>query len=186
MSHSQLRPHEYLAATPPVVPAHTTVTAEEFRGMMRCFPTGVSVVTTIDEHGRPRGMTCTSLTSVTLSPPTVLVCLNRQSGTSRAVHHHSAFAVNLLHERAGETARLFAGDHPDRFGRLSWHHSRILNVPLLGEDAFTVAVCSVRDSTPMGDHDVIFGRVHAIEEHDDSPLLHGMREFRSWPASPPE
>lgn len=148
--------------------------------MMRCFPTGVAVVTTVDEHGKPRGMTCTSLTGVTLSPPTVLVCLNHSSGTSRAVRHRGTFAVNLLHSRAQDTARLFAGQLPDRFARLRWHRSQQLGLPLLDDDAFINAVCSVHDSVPVGDHDVVFGRVHGIEEYDDVPLLHGMQEFRTW------
>lgn len=180
MPRSLHQPHENRATVRAAASLPTAGTPEAFRSMMRCFPTGVAVVTTIDLYGEPRGMTCTSLTSVTLSPPTVLVCLNRDSGTSHAMRHRGAFAVNLLHGRAQETARLFAGQCSDRFNQLHWHRSRQLGLPLLDDDAFINAVCSVHDSTEVGDHDVIFGRVHEIQEYDDAPLLHGMQEFRTW------
>src|SRR5439155_979792 len=54
--------------------AHTAV-PDRFRAMMSAFPTGVAVVTTTDADGRPHGMTCSSVCSVTLEPPTLLVCL---------------------------------------------------------------------------------------------------------------
>jgi flavin reductase (NADH) len=52
---------------------------------MSSFPTGVSIVTAMDRHGHPRGATCSSLASVTLSPPTLLVCLREHGGTLLAV-----------------------------------------------------------------------------------------------------
>ncbi|MGH3800621.1 MAG: flavin reductase family protein, partial [Pseudonocardiaceae bacterium] len=56
-----------------------------FRDLMSSFPTGVSVVTALDREGHPWGATCSSLSSVTLSPPTLLVCLREQAGTLHAV-----------------------------------------------------------------------------------------------------
>ena len=70
---------------------------EGFRALMTRFPTGVTVVTAMDGGGRPQGMTCSSLASVCLRPPTLLVCLRTLSATQRAVEATGAFAVNLLH-----------------------------------------------------------------------------------------
>lgn len=63
------------------------VSRDEYRDLMCSFPTGVTVVTTLDAAGEPFGMTCTSMTSVTLRPPTLLVCLRVGSATLEAVRN---------------------------------------------------------------------------------------------------
>ena len=59
----------------------TRVTAADHMALMSSYPTGVAVVTAIDDDGNPHGMTCTSLASVALNPPTLLVSFQRTSGT---------------------------------------------------------------------------------------------------------
>src|SRR3990170_7022726 len=96
----------------------------DFREMMASFPTGVSVVTAQDGIAPPCGMTCSSLCSLSVNPPTLLVCLRSDSRTLGAVVGSGAFAVNLLHGGAQSVASLFASDVPDRFQRVSWRPSR--------------------------------------------------------------
>ncbi|MQS39982.1 flavin reductase family protein, partial [Streptomyces katsurahamanus] len=92
----------------------------EFREMMASFPTGVSVVTARDSSAAPWGMTCSSLCSLSVNPPTLLICLRTESPTLRAVLTSGAFAVNLLHGGAERVAALFASGAPDRFERVAW------------------------------------------------------------------
>src|SRR5256885_16017012 len=87
---------------------------------MSGFPPGVSIVSAFDEEDRPLGMTCTSLCSVTLSPPTLLVCLRQGSPTLDAVLTTGTFSVNLLAHHARPTAALFGSGAPDRFDRVAW------------------------------------------------------------------
>ena len=62
------------------------------------FVTGVTVITTLDEDGTPRGMTANSFTSVSLDPPLLLVCVGKSASSYPAFTAAPAFAVNLLHE----------------------------------------------------------------------------------------
>ncbi|MER7702100.1 flavin reductase family protein [Kitasatospora sp. NPDC097605] len=158
------------------------VTADEFRTMMSGFPTGVAVTTTYLD-GVPRGMTCSSMCSVTLEPPTLLVCLRVGSPTLEAIVKSGAFAVNLLHESARETARLFASGNPDRFDLIDWESAPDSAGPHLVRDAGTVADCEVALTQRVGDHVTVFGGVRRITDRDPRPpLLYGLRQFRSWSA----
>lgn len=166
--------------TPPA--PHTT--AGGFRTMMSGFPTGVCIVTCRDLDGTPRGMTCSSLCSVSLSPPTLLVCLRDGSPTLRAVLDSGAFAVNLLHDGARGAAELFASGDPERFRLLPWEQPPDAAGPHLVRDAHAVADCEVTLTQQMGDHVTVFGEARAIRQQQQRPpLLYGLRQFRSWPAA---
>ncbi len=170
----------------------TTVTADRYRALMSAFPTGVAVVTAVGHAGQPCGMTCSSLTSVTLNPPMLLVCLRLGTRTERAVRASGAFAVNLLSSTALATAELFAGPVADRFSRVRWAWSSG-GLPRLTADAFAVADCAVTETHDVGDHAVLFGRVERVVQSADTPLLYGLRQFGAWnpaesqatPAGPP-
>jgi flavin reductase (DIM6/NTAB) family NADH-FMN oxidoreductase RutF len=167
----------------PVPAAERTVTADEHRAFMSSFPTGVAVVTSIGGDGRPHGLTCTSLTSVTLAPPTLLLCLGVRSGTLAALRECGGFAVNLLHSRGRRAAELFASRDPRRFALAPWRPTPGTGMPWLDRDAFAVAECEVGELAPVGDHVVVFGMVRALQWRPDVPLLYGLRAFSSW-ASP--
>src|SRR5689334_11144811 len=119
------------------------VDADEFRSLMSHFPTGVAVVTAVGPDGFPHGMTCTSLASVTLSPSTLLVCLENCSGTLRALSTSRSFAVNLLRADCDEVAQLFARPVRDRFTRIAWEPSARSESPSLARHAIAVADCCV-------------------------------------------
>ena len=158
------------------------VTAAAYRILMSAFPTGVAVVTACDGAGRPHGMTCTSLSSVSVEPPTLLVCLQTSSGTLRALLESQHFAVNLLHHRGREAATVFASADPLRFMRRVWRPSRLTGAPQLEEDAFATAECAVSGTLRVADHVVVLGRVLDVEQCPDRPLLYGLRQYSHWRA----
>ncbi len=151
-----------------------------FRSLMSSFPTGVAVVTAVDAAGAPHGMTCTSLTSVSVDPPTLLVCLDRRSGTLAAVLSGGWFAVNLLRDGARATAELFAGPVPHRFRHVRSRPSPSAGVPWLA-GTVAAAECQVVRTVTAGDHEVVFGEVVAVACTGGSPLLYGRRQFSAWP-----
>ena len=155
---------------------------DEYRRLMSAFPTGVAVITAVGPAGRLHGLTCTSLTSVTLSPPTLLVCLDLRCGTLAAARHAGCFAVNLLHTRGQRAAEVFSSPTPDRFSHVTWRPSRRTRQPWLPDDAFAMAECVVVDASVVGDHAVVFGEVVHVEQSTDVPLLYGLRRFSGWPA----
>ncbi len=152
-----------------------------FRGLMSTFPSGVSVVTTVDARGTRLGLTCSALCSVSEDPPLLLVCIHNRSSALRAIRTRGQFAVNLLHERARATARLFSSSVPDRFGSVRWRPTPRWALPCLHADAHTVAECAVRSCVPGGDHTIVVGEVVGIESLADGvPLLYGLRRYASW------
>ncbi|NUT50762.1 MAG: flavin reductase family protein [Saccharothrix sp.] len=155
----------------------------EFRTLMSHFPTGVAVVTTTGDDGSPRGMTVSSVCSVTLSPPTLLVCLRNGSPTLAAVLDRGTFAVNFLHGNAKAVAELFASGAPDRFDLIGWRLPPRAGGPHLVEDAHAVVDCNVSRTESVGDHTVVFGEAFQVaQEQGHLPLLYGMREYQVWRA----
>lgn len=98
-----------MATLPPPPSAPDTATrpvpADDFRSLMGAFPTGVAVITTYGADDRPRGLTCSSLSSVTTAPPTLSVWLTTRGETLGALRAYGAFAVNLLHDRGSGPVR---------------------------------------------------------------------------------
>lgn len=152
------------------------------KDFMTGYFTGVTIVTSFSGAGRPHGLTCNSLVSVTLDPPTLLVCLDQGSGTLTAVRESGAFAVNMLSERGRAAAERFATADPDRFDSVAWERSAH-GVPVLVDDAFAVAECAVADLHRVGDHTVVFGRVLDVVNQPGNPLLYGMRTFSGSPVA---
>lgn len=159
----------------PVIPV------ADFRALMSHFPTGVAVITTLGEDGSPRGMTVSSVCSVTLSPPTLLVCLRNGSPTLDAVLARGAFTVNFLHGDARPVAELFASGAPDRFDLVGWKLPDSAGGPHLVEDAHAAADCRVSRTERVGDHTVVFGETfQVVREQGHLPLLYGLREYQVW------
>jgi flavin reductase (DIM6/NTAB) family NADH-FMN oxidoreductase RutF len=158
----------------------------DFRTLMSMFPTGVAVIGALDGAGRPWGMTCSSLCSVCLDPPTLLVCVRSSSPTLRALVHRGTFTVNLLHHAAMEIAELFASGDPDRFQRIRWHLPETAAGPHLRDAAHAIGDCEVDDTRQVGDHSVVFARVLRVHiaRTDGTPLLYGMRRYGTWPDAP--
>jgi flavin reductase (NADH) len=163
------------------------MTADRFRDLMSCFPTGVAVVATLDINGQPKGMTCSSLASVCPDPPTLLVCLRTDSRTHEAVAKRLKFSVNVLHSQGRTSAHVFSSPVADRFAGVRWQPSR-RGLPWLVNDAAAIADCRVIDRVPVGDHTVVFGEVLEVAVDDESnPLIYGKRQYAEWhfaPATP--
>ncbi|PVE10036.1 flavin reductase family protein [Streptomyces scopuliridis] len=156
---------------------------EAYRAFMGSFPTGVSVVTTVDEAGRPRGMTCSSLSSVSLDPPILSVCLSVTSGTLSALRAHGFFGVNLLGAQGSSVARHFADSTLSHFERLPWRPAAGTGIPRLDGDTIGFAACRVTDTKLVGDHVVVFGVVLGADCGVGVPLLYGRRQFAAWPGA---
>jgi flavin reductase (DIM6/NTAB) family NADH-FMN oxidoreductase RutF len=160
----------------------------EFRSLMSRFPTGVAIITTIESDGRPWGMTCSSVCSVSVVPPVLLISLRQGSPTLAAMLRLSTFAVNLLHDRARPAAELFASGNANRFGRVRWRGAPAFGGPHLVDDAHTVADCQIVRTVAVGDHTVVFGEVFRVDmaaPEQSNPLLYGMRQYSSWTSGPP-
>jgi 3-hydroxy-9,10-secoandrosta-1,3,5(10)-triene-9,17-dione monooxygenase reductase component len=142
-----------------------------FRSVMGSFPTGVAVVTALRPDGAPVGLTANSLTSVSLDPLLVLVCIDHGSASHDAIVDSGAFAVNLLNESGRGLSDLFArGEREDRFVDVEWH-AGLTGSPVL-EDALGWIDCRVHQTHVAGDHTIVVGRVVACDHTDQDPLVY--------------
>jgi flavin reductase (DIM6/NTAB) family NADH-FMN oxidoreductase RutF len=149
------------------------ITVEKFREAMGHFATGVTVITSLGPTGEPVGTTATAVSSLSLDPPLVLICLGRASRTLAAIRSHSAFAVNMLAAPQRRLSANFA-----RHGLAAgWDCVRYrpgcTGSPRL-HDVLAVVECTVEYQLPGGDHEIVVGRVRDVEMAADgtAPLLY--------------
>ena len=157
-----------------------SVSNEDFRRIVGAFPTGVTVVTTRDAGGSAVGLCANSVTSVSLDPPLILVCLDRQTYTLQAIRGSSRFVVNFLGGDQEDVARLFASRLVDKFSDLP-HADGVVGAPVI-DGCAAVAECVVHELIEAGDHVIVIGRVVAGAHGDGQPLLYFGRHFRPCPA----
>ena len=151
-----------------------------FRQLCGRFPTGVVVVTTMLEDGRPVGMTANSFTSVSLEPALVSVNVDHHA----AMHQHMAkaerFAINVLESRQEAVSRRFAEEHPDRFDGVGYQMADAGFVLLDG--ALAVLECVRRTSFEAGDHTIVVGEVIGGSVGEGRPLLYYRGGYYDLPA----
>lgn len=132
------------------------------------FVTGVTVITTHDADGNPRGMTANSFTSVSLDPPLLLVCVGKSAASHGAFAASEHFAVNLLHEGQVDVSGTFASKSPDKFHTVN-HDTVHTGAPIL-TDSLTWFDCTVDQRIDAGDHLVLIGQVRAFGTSPKLPL----------------
>lgn len=155
-----------------------TVSPSRFRRVLGHLASGVSVVTSLDAAGEPRGLTATAVCSVSLEPPLVLVSLDRTSTTHAALRASGVYAVNLLSADQRRLAVRFARAEPAKFRDLD-HRAGTTGAPLL-DDAPGYVDCTVEREVPAGDHTVFIGRVEDARIRaggDDRPLVYHLGRY---------
>lgn len=144
------------------------IDAVELRRAFGTFVTGITVVTTRDASGTPRGLTANSFTSVSLDPPLLLVCIAKSAGSFEAFQASDCFAVNILHEEQRELAMLFASKSATKFAGLTCEMMHT-GAPVLA-DSLTWFDCSTHAQVDAGDHMILIGRVCAFGTSPAAPL----------------
>ncbi len=143
----------------------TGATADEFRQGMRALVGGVTVVCAVDSAGTPAGLTATAVTSLSSAPPSLLVCINRQTSLAAALDADSIFSVNVLSEGQGDVSRAFGGQlgvhGPERFTYGDWRMDGASRVPLLAGCRVSFE-CQVAHVHGWSTHHVVIGAVRAI------------------------
>ena len=139
------------------------VSTADFRGAMRHLTGGVSVITA--GQGKDiTGMTVTSVTSLSVDPPTLLVSINRDASSFPLIRRHGAFGVNVLAADQLDVAERFAGKGgvkgADRFAGSQWV-TAVSGVPLL-VGALASIDCEVEDIIERHSHGIVIGRVTNI------------------------
>ncbi|MDA1237731.1 MAG: CoA transferase [Proteobacteria bacterium] len=132
------------------------------------FATGVTVVTTSQEDGTPRGFTANSFTSVSLDPPLLLVCIDKTAHSFSTFIESKHFAINILSESQKNVSGLFASKEVTKFEKIGWKYG-VSGVPLLA-GVIAHFVCETHRSVDAGDHVVLIGKVLDHKLFDGNPL----------------
>ncbi|MCR9070154.1 MAG: flavin reductase family protein [Alphaproteobacteria bacterium] len=153
------------------------VSPGDFRAVLGRYATGVTVVTTRAPGGQPVGLTVNSFTSVSLEPPLVLFCLDRDAGSLPAFEAANGFAVNILGVGQEAVSNRFADPQAAKFaedGFAEWS----TGAPILA-DALAALDCGVHARYDGGDHIILVGRVHRLAVlSDGDPLIYWCGSYR--------
>lgn len=149
--------------------------ADSLKAFNRQFITGVTVVTTTDEEGKPRGLAVNSYNSVSLDPPLVLVCVQKTSSTYPALFRSTHMGINIMSRNQRETIGVFASKAPDKFASLDWHPAAN-GSPLIDGSAASIEV-EIKERFQALTHTVFIGRVRSAEATDDAPMIYKAGKF---------
>ena len=143
-----------------------------FRHAMRALSSGVAIVACGDGDQRV-GCTVTSLASLSLTPPTLFICLARSSSTLAGLKETGAFSVNLLAARHESLASRFSGRGGmhglRRFEGAPWT-ALATGAPILA-DALAAFDCLVEEVIQRHSHAIVLGAVVSLSEGADEPAL---------------
>lgn len=162
------------------------VDRETFRALAGSFPTGVTVVTSLDPAGAPRGLTTQAFIGLSTEPPLVLVSLDRTSRTLAALRAHGAFVVNFLRSGSEALATAFATKDEDKFAGVAWTPAPgARGAPILAGAVCAYAECLVTEERAGGDHVLFVGQVEGGRVEGGAPLLYYRRTYAAWPEESP-
>jgi len=160
-----------------------SIDADTYRKIIGTFATGVTVVTTVVD-GKFHGLTANAVTSVSLDPLLLLVCVDNGATACAQMRRSSAFGVSILSEDQEAVSNLFAKSGDPEKANLRGVAYRVgaTGVPLI-EGAIATLECERSEVLDGGDHTIFLGRVVAgVISSDQPPLLYyrgGYRQLAS-------
>lgn len=170
-------------STPHSASAGSSISIDEFKNAMGSLASGVTIVSTAKEKG-VHGMTATAVTSLSLDPPQLLVCVGKSARLRRFLLDSGRFVVNMLEVNQEPLAHYFAGAQEPDDPVPAHRFSELLGVPSL-EGCNANLVCEVANVHEGGDHLIIVGNVvgTSIAELSGEPLLYYHRQFGTFEPS---
>lgn len=157
-----------------------SVPTQLFKEVMGSYPTGVTVVTTIDSNNQPIGLTVNSFASVSLDPLMILWSIDKNAGSCEIFKKADKFAVNILAGEQQEICWTFASkSEKDRFSKHPWTLSKN-NLPVL-DKVFASLECKKVQQIDAGDHYVLIGEVLDVTKNEQEPMLYFRRKVGNVP-----
>lgn len=154
-------------------PVHHQDLSLGLKDAMRRLASAVAVVSARSRDGGAVGMAATSVTSLSMSPPSLLVCINRQTGIHASMFIGAKFNVNLLGNQHRDVASAFGGQvaRELRFSVGDWADD-IQGLPALA-DAQAVVGCEVDRLVTYGTHTIVVGAVREVRVAGEvQPLIY--------------
>ena len=147
---------------------------DPFRTAMRHLAGAVSVIS-VGRGNDISGLTATSVSSLSLEPPTILVSINRAASSWPLLNRHGCFGVNVLSDSQADIAERFAGrdglKHAERFQGADWEVLET-GAPML-IDALAAFDCKVERIIGHHSHSIVIGEVKSVRiQSHRRPLLY--------------
>lgn len=149
--------------------------SKQLRQVLGAFPTGVTVVTTIDAAGQTYGVTANSFSSVSLDPPLVLWSQSNQSSSHGAYRQSDRFVINIMADDQVQVANQFAKSGIDKFKDIAVH-SGLGGVPVIEGTAAHLECLKVA-AYPGGDHTIFIGLIERIHRSDRGSLAFAQGKY---------
>ncbi|PLS18775.1 oxygenase [Bacillus sp. M6-12] len=146
---------------------------------MGSYPTGVTIVTSVDEQGTPVGLTVNSFASVSIDPLLVLWSIDHRVSSLDAFKNSNKFAIHILAGEQKDLCWSFSSKDADRFGTCEWKFSDY-NLPIIS-GAFATLQCKTFKQVEAGDHTILIGEVIDIQKNEKDPMLYFRRNVGSIP-----
>lgn len=137
-----------------------TTPMDSYKQVLGSFPSGVTVVTTLDGQGRLAGFTASAFSAVSMEPPLILICPSLTSASCAAIRSSGQFTVHILAHDQQELAYRFASKGSDKILGIDWQHSPLGNA-VLGDTAAHLE-CRLWADYPGGDHAILVGLVEHL------------------------
>jgi flavin reductase (DIM6/NTAB) family NADH-FMN oxidoreductase RutF len=153
------------------------ISKDDFKKVMGSFAAGVTVVTTVDTEGKPWGLTATAFTSLSMDPPLCLVCIDKRSGSHKAVADSKKFAVNLLRHSQETISNKFASRADDKYEGVEHTLGAETGCPLLA-GALAKMECKLVNVFEGGDHSIFVGELCSVEVGEGAPLVYWRGGYR--------
>jgi flavin reductase (DIM6/NTAB) family NADH-FMN oxidoreductase RutF len=164
--------------------ASVRASTEDFIAAMRRFATGVSIVTTAHD-GRIHGFTVNAFASVSVAPPTVLICVNRGATAHPLIAASQRFCVNILALEQRALAERFAGGEPrSRFEGVDYRTGPSGSPILAGTLAHVD--CVLTEELTASTHTIFLGTVLDAGWREGEPLGYFDRQYRDFAIAPPQ
>ena len=152
----------------------------EFRIGMRKYVYSVSVISITELNGKKNAITISSVTSISINPPSIIACINKESSIHESLVLDSKFSLNLLNEKQQEMAKICSDPNRinERFKKIEW----IGDKPPIMKNALVSIICKVDKVIEYKTHSVLIGLVQKMKNSEDiNPLMYQDGVYKSYP-----
>ena len=142
---------------------------DSFKQAMACFPSGVTIVTTVDDAGQESGFTASAFSSLSLEPPLILVCLAKSADCFDIFNKQSKFAVNIIGPNHEALAFKFATKGCEKFEGGEFKQGSF-GLPVLSDSPVSLE-CNTENIYSGGDHIILVGQVKYLNVNGGTPSI---------------
>src|SRR5579885_3403965 len=141
----------------------------ELRRVMGHFATGVTVITTLSKEGKMHGLTANAISSLSLDPPLLLICVDKKAESYPCFEESKVFTVNILADDQEDISRRFAVSGGEKFEGVAYRRGAN-GAPILN-GTLAHLECKLYAAYDGGDHTIYLGLIEEAETREAKPLL---------------